>query len=169
MRRKSAAEKHVAGTYRASRDRRSPQFTSADGVKPPSYLRKNRVALAEWKAVAPYLEAEGVLKRTDISLLASYCILYSRWREAASKVDELGQVIEVVSTTRTGKTVKPVLNAWVRSEVLFQSQMMKAAVKFGLNPLDRPRVEASPFEGPDELEQFINAGLSDTHNFSADQ
>jgi hypothetical protein len=28
--------------------------------------------------------------------------------------------------------------------------MMRAAVKFGLNPLDRPRVEGSPFEDDEE-------------------
>jgi P27 family predicted phage terminase small subunit len=148
MRRKSAAEKLATGTYRPERDRKSPQFVAATGIasKPPTYLKSNKLAMEEWKRVAPYLEAEGILKETDVSLLASYCVLYSRWREAAAEVEKNGQVITITSTTRTGRTEKLAANPSVRNEILYQSAMMRSAVKFGLNPLDRPRVEASPFE-----------------------
>jgi P27 family predicted phage terminase small subunit len=148
MRQKSSTEKRATGTYRASRDRKRLQFVTANGAasKPPPYLRKNRLALAEWKAVAPFLEAEGILKQPDTSMLASYCVLYSRWREAALNVEQNGQVITVTSQTRTGKTEKPIVNPACRNEVIYQAAMMRAAVKFGLNPLDRPRVEASAFD-----------------------
>ncbi|HEY2472474.1 MAG TPA: phage terminase small subunit P27 family [Terracidiphilus sp.] len=146
MRRKSAAEKKAAGTYRVSRDRKSPQFVTASGIKPPGYVRHNKLAHAEWTAVAPFLEAEGILKVVDISLLASYCILYARWREAALDVETYGQTLTVTSTTRTGMTQKPIANPAVRNEIMYAQAAMRAAVKFGLNPLDRPRVEASPFE-----------------------
>lgn len=155
MKRKSSAEKRGMGTYRPDRDRRALRFVAAVASNPPAYLKKNKLALAEWKAVAPFLEAEGILKVTDLSLLASYCILYARWRDAAADVEKNGQTITVTSTTRTGMTQKPVTNPAVRNEVVYQSAMMKAAVKFGLNPLDRPRVEASPFD-EDEDEQAPN-------------
>lgn len=151
MRRKSAAEKKAIGTYRPGRDKETPQFVSADGLKAPAYVRRNKIAHGEWKAVAPFLEAEGILKQTDISLLASYCILYSRWREAALDVENNGQTLTVTSTTRTGMTQKPITNPAVRNELLYQAGMMKTAIKFGLNPLDRPRVEVSPFEDEDDV------------------
>ena len=148
MRRKSAAENQATGTYRADRDRKRLQFDVVSGLadEPPAYLKANKLALEEWNTVAPFLEAEGILKQPDTSLLASYCILYARWREAALDVEKNGQVITVTSTTRTGRTERPVANPSVRNEVIYQAAMMRAAVKFGLNPLDRPRVEASPFE-----------------------
>lgn len=161
MRRKSATERKAIGTYRPDRDHKSPQFVTAHDAasKPPAYIKKNKLALAEWRAVAPFLEAEGILKQTDISLLASYCVLYSRWREAAADVEKNGQTILVTSTTRTGKTEKPVVNPSCRAELLYQAAMMKAAVKFGLNPLDRPRIEAEPQnEEMDAFEKFLAEG-----------
>lgn len=149
MRRKSTAEKQATGTYRPGRDSKRLQFDNDAAIKPPAYLRKIKLALAEWKAVAPFLEAEGILKLPDVSLLASYCILYARWREAALNVEQKGQILTVTSTTRTGKTQKPIANPAVRNEILYQAAMMRAAVKFGLNPLDRPRVEAPELNDKD--------------------
>jgi P27 family predicted phage terminase small subunit len=107
MRRKTATEKRIIGTYKPSRDRKKLSFSKTEAeIKPPAYLRKNKLAYAEWKAVAPFLEAEGILKQPDVSLLASYCILYSRWREATLEVETKGQIITVTSQTRTGKTQK---------------------------------------------------------------
>jgi len=166
MRRKSSQEKKLQGTYQASRERNRLQFVPGHGVasKPPTYVRKIRLALMEWRAVAPFLEAEGILKQPDVSLLASYCILYARWREAALDVETNGQTLTVTSTTRTGKTEKPIVNPAVRNEIVYQSAMMKAAVKFGLNPLDRPRVEAPDADddtGDDPFQRFLDEGNND--------
>lgn len=163
MRRKSTAMKKLQGTYQASRDdKKRLQFETANGaeIKAPAYVRKNKLAYAEWKAVAPHLIAERILKPTDVSLLSSYCVLYSRWREAAADVETNGQTIIVTSTTRTGATHKPVINPSVRSEILYQAAMMKTAVKFGINPLDRPRVEVPEADddndGRDPFDRFLD-------------
>ena len=77
MKRKSAAEKKAAGTYRVSRDRNTPQLhISWDQTSELRQEEQNRLAYAQWSAVAPSLLAEGILKVTDI-LLASYCVLYA--------------------------------------------------------------------------------------------
>ena len=148
MRPTSAAEKLAKGTYRADRARKTPEFRAAHCIaaKPPAFLKKNKLALSEWKAVAPFLEAEGILKQPDVALFANYCVLYARWREAAEHVENEGQVITITSTTRTGRTDKPVPNPWTRLEQSYSAALMKAGTKFGINPLDRPRVEVSPFE-----------------------
>lgn len=164
MRRKTNEAKRLHGTYQASRDRNRLQFASANGaeIKVPAYVRQNKLAYAEWKAVAPHLIAEGILKPTDVSLLASYCLLYSRWRAAALDVETNGQTITVTSTTRTGLTQKLVSNPAVRNEILYQAAMMRAAVKFGLNPLDRPRVEADADDNEiDPFQRFLDEGNDD--------
>ena len=169
MRRKSASEKKLMGTYRSDRDRKRLQFDNADGttIKAPAYVRKNKVAFGEWKAVAPHLIAEGILKPTDISILASYCLLYARWREAVCKIDAEGSVIDVKSSTRTGVTIKPVVSPWLRVEVMTQASMMKTAVKLGLNPLDRSRVEVPDGDdenAPDPFEKFLEDGFKMSSN-----
>lgn len=159
MRKKTRAEKQNQGTYRGDRDRPTLQFADSKGIadRPPTYVKQNKLAFAEWKRVAPHLEAEGILKEPDVSSFASYTILYSRWREAAADVEQNGQTIIVTSQTRTGKTEKPITNPAVRNEVTYQAAMLRAAVKFGLNPLDRPRLEVPPDESElDPLQQFIN-------------
>ena len=166
MRRKTSEAQRLHGTYQASRDRNRLEFASANGaeIKVPVYVRQNKLALTEWKTVTPHLIAEQILRPTDVSLLGSYCILYARWREAALDVETNGQTLTVVSTTRTGKTEKPIVNPAVRNEILYQASMMRAAVKFGLNPLDRPRVEAPEADdaGPDPFERFIEEGNNRT-------
>ena len=161
MRKTTAAQKKAVGTYRASRDKKSPVFAVATASKAPAYVRRNKLAHAEWKAVVPFLEAEGILKVPDLSLLASYCLLYARWRAAVQDVEDKGQIITITSTTRTGMTQKPVINPSVRAEIIYQQAMMKAAVKFGLNPLDRPRVEVSPFDKESSNDSTLDDDISD--------
>jgi P27 family predicted phage terminase small subunit len=161
MRRKSTNEKRLHGTLQPSREKKRLQFETANGVaiKAPAYVKANKLAHSEWKDVVPHLLAEGILKPTDISILASYCLLYSRWRQAALDVDTIGQTIVVTSSTRTGKTEKPAPNPSCRLEVIYQSAMMKAATKLGLNPLDRPRVEVSKEadeNGRDPFDDFLS-------------
>lgn len=156
--RKTTAEKQITNTYRADRDRQGVTFAQTKGAKPPAYLRSNKRAADEWKRVVPHLEAEGILKETDLSLLASYCLLYARWREAALDVQTRGQIITITSTTRTGKTEKPAVNPSVRAELMYQQAMLKTGVKFGLNVLDRQRVEVVPVEEDDPLLRFIAEG-----------
>ncbi len=167
MRRKTRDEKRLMGTYRPDRDdKKRLQFATANGaaIKAPAYVRKNKLAWAEWRAVAPHLIAEDILRPTDVSLLASYCVLYSRWRTAALDVETNGQTLTVVSTTRTGRAEKPITNPAVRNEILYSSALVKVGTKLGLNPLDRSRVEvpeADDETGRDPFEEFLAQGEND--------
>jgi P27 family predicted phage terminase small subunit len=155
MKRKTTALKKLQGTYQPYRDsKKRLQFATANGdIKPPAYIRANKIARAEWKAVAPHLIAEGILKPTDVSLLANYCTLYARWREAALDVETNGQTIIVTSTTRTGRTDKPVPNPSCRLEILYSAALVKVGTKLGLSPLDRGRIEVPDAED-DERDPF---------------
>lgn len=156
MRKTSKAQKQVMGTYRADRDRPSPAFGPSKGLarKAPDYVKQNAVALKEWKRVAPLLEKEGILKATDVAMLASYCVIFSRWRSAADDIEQRGQTLIVTSTTRTGRADRPIVNPSVRTEIAYQQQLLKLMVKLGLNPIDRSRVEASPFEDKQPTDDF---------------
>lgn len=167
MRRKTTAEKKLLGTYRPDRDgdRKRVQFATADGVaiKAPPFVRSNKFANAEWKSIIPHLLSERILKQTDISLLANYVMTYAHWRAAVEEVEKQGATIIITSTTRTGKTEKPVINPAVRNEILYSAALVKIGTKLGLNPLDRSRVvvEEADDEGPDPFERFLEEGNDD--------
>jgi P27 family predicted phage terminase small subunit len=105
------------------------------------------------------LSQAGVLQQIDQSLLASYCTMYGHWRASEEDIQQNGLVITVTSTTRTGRTDKPVPNPAVSNSIRFHKAMMATAVKFGINPLDRPRIEIPPDEIEDEPEDDGDNGL----------
>jgi P27 family predicted phage terminase small subunit len=162
MRRKTNREKRLQGTYQASRDRKRLQFATANGVdiKPPAYVRGNKIATAEWNSLIPHLLSERVLKQTDVSILANYCMTYAHWRAAIEDVEKNGATILVTSTTRTGKSERPATNPAVRHAVLFSAALIKIGTKLGLNPLDRGRIETPEAEndetGPDPFDDFLS-------------
>ena len=158
MRRKTREEKIAQGTYRPDRDRTVPQFRA--GATRPKFLT-NRIARAEWNRVAPLLTEQGVLTEIDATLLASYCLLYAHWRESVESLARDGLVIIVSSQTRTGSTVKPVQNPALRNSLQLQKQMMATATKFGINPLDRPRIEVPPNDEGNPLQDFIDGVYDD--------
>ncbi len=165
MRRKTTAEKKLQGTYQPHRDsKKRLTFETANGVeiKAPAFVRKNKIAHQEWRTVAPLLLEAGVLKPAHVSILANYCLTYSRWREAALDVETNGQIITITSTTRTGKTEKPVINPSVRAEILYSSALVKLGTKLGINPLDMSRVVAPEedterdADGRDAFDRFLD-------------
>jgi P27 family predicted phage terminase small subunit len=164
MRRKSASEKKLQGTYQPYREKKRLQFETANGVeiKAPAFVRANKLAHAEWKSLIPHLLSENVLRQTDISILANYCLTYSKWRQAALDVETNGQTILVTSSTRTGSCTKPVINPSVRTEILY-SACVKIGTKLGLNPLDRSRIETPEAEddGRDPFEKFLDGDDDD--------
>jgi phage terminase small subunit len=68
-------------------------------------------------------------------------------------VEANGQTIIVTSTTRTGRTDKPVPNPSCRLEILYSAALVKVGTKLGLSPLDRGRIEVPDAED-DERDPF---------------
>ena len=133
--RKTRQQLEMQGTFRADRHagRNTPTFTT--GAKCPAYL--SREAKAEWRRVAPELEAQGLLTSGSAQVLASYCSSFAHWRESEQAMQRDGLVILTKSTTRTGETIKPVPNPAVRNYQTFKRLMLEAASRFGLDPLSR--------------------------------
>src|SRR5258708_2837634 len=105
-RRKSAEHHKVMGTYRAARHR--PALAFPKGASCPSWLTNQ--AKREWRRVAPLLEAQNILQKSDTMILAAYCEAFANWRDAVKHVEAEGAIIQYESTTRTGRTSKPIRN-----------------------------------------------------------
>jgi len=164
MRRKTKEQKQTQGTFRADRDRKSPQF--ALGAACPRYLSK--AAKGEWRRVAPLLEAAGILQEIDASLLASYCQMFAHWRASEDDIAKNGLVIVVSSQTRTGRTDRPAANPAAKNSVMFHKAMVAMAIRFGISPLDRPRIEIPPDEEDerDPFQRFLDAEEVDADIFA---
>jgi phage terminase small subunit len=76
-------------------------FTSAGDIgKPPIWLDKD--AKREWKRIVTALSDLDMLRATDVSVLASYVVAYSRWIAAEKKIVAENTVITV--TCNQGQT-----------------------------------------------------------------
>lgn len=149
MKRKSNDIHKLHGTYRRERHSNTKLLYPPAIGTAPKYL--SRVARQEWNRIAPFLLEHGLLAETDLSTFASYCTAYAGWRECAALIEKDGQIVQVESSTRTGRTVKPIRNPAVTLMLDYQRAMLAAAAKFGFSPLDRERIEVTS-EMPEEAE-----------------
>ena len=165
MKKKSIADHLNQGTYRADRHlKTSIEFPS--GADRPRWLSK--LAKIEWDRVSPLLECAGVLKETDAKVLASYCESFAAWREALLHLATHGQVLMVESTTRTGKTVKPVRNPSLQIALDAQRAMLAAAGRFGFDPVARMKLEADINTDPNTNPEAENDSTEDESLFFPD-
>jgi P27 family predicted phage terminase small subunit len=157
MSKKKPNQSHLlAGSFRADRHAKGGlQFPAATGTA-PRWLSK--AAKAEWRRVAPLLLEQGMLTEPDTAILGAYCSAFAGYLEAKALVERDGQVVIVESSTRTGKTVKPIRNPAVTLMLDFQRAMLAAAAKLGFSPYDRERIEGSetPDDGGQELQRTFS-------------
>jgi P27 family predicted phage terminase small subunit len=115
-------------------------FTAADSIpKPPTWL--DSIAKSEYKRIVRALSDLDLLKATDLAVLASYAVAFSRWVTAEKKIAAEGTVLRVMGSQGQDKFVKnPAL--MVSSDA--QKQLLRAGALLGLNPVDRGRLNASP-------------------------
>jgi P27 family predicted phage terminase small subunit len=115
-------------------------FAAAGEIgKPPTWL--DRYAKREYKRITAALADLDMLRATDVGVLASYSVAYSRWIAAEKKIAAEGTVLKVEGSQGQTKFVKhPAL--LVSSES--QKQMLRAGSLLGLNPVDRSKISATP-------------------------
>ena len=77
----------------------------------------------------------GLLTEADLTVLLGYCKCYEQWIDATRKAEEFGPVV----VTSNGNMIQ---SPWVGIGNTAYSNMMKAAVEFGLTPASRSRVQA---------------------------
>ena len=144
---KPQALKKLQGTYRKDRDGGADDALSKKKPTCPSWLDKE--AKAEWRRVVNDLFDAGLLRNVDKTALASYCQLYSTWKEASLLVQEKGLIIK---TTNGNIIPSPALGI----ANVAQRDMMKALKEFGMTPSSRARLEP---DKPEEKEESLDAQL----------
>lgn len=101
----------------------------------PSHLDDE--AKREWKRTVDILDDMGLMTKADRSALAAYCVAWSRWVEAESKVREFGMIIKA---PRTGTMMH---SPYLSIANTAMAQMRQLLIEFGLTPAARTRVSAN--------------------------
>lgn len=137
---KPTAEHRLHGTYRDDRHglRADGLFTHGEPEK-PAWLDDD--ALGAWDTVIAFLP-EQIKCELDALMLAGMCDWYSKWRKFSKQITSSDQ-------DEYKATMKAAI-AW--------KQFEKCAVKFGLSPVDRARLNVRLVEeaDEDEGESFLN-------------
>ncbi len=100
----------------------------------PAFLKGP--ALERWTAIAPTLAQMGILTAIDTDALAAYCQVWSRWKEAEMKVQELGQLVK---TTNGNLIQSPYVGIANRA----LSHVRAYEAEFGMTPSSRSRVKVA--------------------------
>lgn len=108
----------------------------------PDYL--NAYARTEWTRVAQTLYSIGALAEIDQTMLAAYCIAYSRWRHAEEDLERMAQTDAsthaAVIRTKQGNLIQ---NPMVGVANTARREMQRLAAEFGLSPSARTQIQAN--------------------------
>jgi len=144
--------KKFKGTY-------DPRYGNPNAPKPrvsrptcPQFLTKT--AKAEWKRIAPELEALGLLTQLDRAALAGYCSAFGDYVDASKVLAKEGLVIR----DSKGRLIPhPILRVLNKS----QEQMKSFLVEFGMTPSSRSRLSVVPPSTGDPMEELLRGlGIS---------
>lgn len=125
----------------------SPEFSS--GVEPPDVLSGDAIAITEWDRVTAELRAARILQSNDRMMLAAYCVLYSRWCQAESQLQN-----EELIIWQDEKLPRPNPLIKISQDALKEARAI--ADLFGFSPASRSRVQAPvQSEETDELAEFL--------------
>ena len=119
--------------------------------KAPTWL--SREAKAEWKRVAPQMEAIGILTEIDMAMFASYCSAYGKlvWAEKMIKKARKGNEAAgglIVKTPTGALQTSPYV--WIYNKAL--EQIRSFGSEFGLSPSSRTRIKVvKPDEDEDDI------------------
>jgi P27 family predicted phage terminase small subunit len=131
---------------------RNEPIPDASDIKPPTWLSKQ--ARRVWRKLAPDLIAKKVLTGWDVEAFASYCDAVVRRAEAAKKVEEEGQVVELPVFNKNGDLTgyRVARNPWLMAHKDADLQAQRWGARFGLTPSERQDIKLpAPGGGGDDL------------------
>lgn len=106
-------------------------------VIPPVPKHLDDEARAEWRRMSKRLHEMGLMTEIDRSVLAAYCVAWSRWVLAEDKIREFGLVLK--SPDKGWPVQSPYLSIANRA----LDQMVKLAAEFGMTPSSRSRLSVN--------------------------
>ena len=138
------AIKQARGTLQPCGDNHlEPEPPPVTNLSPPDHL--GEIARTKYIQLAETLSEIGVLKVTDLDVLACYCQAYEEVRELTEEVKKAPKVIEYGTGNRK---IHP--NVVLLREA--NKQLLLLARELGLTPSARTRIEVQPDEkSHDEL------------------
>lgn len=135
--RKPTSLKVIQGTQRADRINHNEPKPDPCIPEPPEHLKGE--ALSEWRRLSKILYRLGLLSEIDRSALAAYCVVWARWVDAETRLQDEPQVI----ISKNGQPFQnPTLGIANRALDLMRSYLSE----FGMTPSSRSRVTASKVE-----------------------
>lgn len=152
--------KILDGSYRPDRDDNpatGPQFENLDNLIAPAYL--DEVATEHWNEIARQLNAQGILKKPDVTALAAYCQAFSLWKRCNQSVEEFGVLIEAGNGTFKA-------NPAAQIGLSAQSTMLKHAQEFGITPSARVRLRDRGVDSKDKTAPRDNKAKKKARLFS---
>lgn len=113
----------------------------------PGWL--NESAVEVWDHYAPDLIAKKVLKAWDVEAFARLCDAIVRRRDAASMLDELGQVVEEPVFNRSGDVTGHRLkrSPWSLVWKAADEVVAQLSARFGMTPSDRTELKVGENAG----------------------
>ena len=117
----------------------------------PKWLETD--AKREWRRLSHKLEQLGILTEADMSVFASYCQAYARWKAAEEFITSHGYV----SMTPAGYVQQL---PHVSISQTYQKIMNRCAEQLGLTPSSRSRLIAGEPGGivKDDMEELLGGG-----------
>lgn len=124
--------------------------TPSEIPDPPAYLQG--FALDEWRRVIPDLFATGVYTNIDETMLAAYCMAFSRWIQAELDLDKMAKLDPATHgamlKTTNGNAIQNPLLGVVSST---RRDVMRLANEFGLTPSSRTYLQSGKGKDDDPV------------------
>jgi P27 family predicted phage terminase small subunit len=130
--------KRLRGTDQPCRMNGDEPEYPTDAINPPEYLSQAaRLHFLETRAL---LADANVLTNADVDALALYAQAFATWRKAIEKINELGEVVEVLVNERV---VLGEVNPWVKIGRDAFAQVRQYQQELGITPSARTRVKVT--------------------------
>jgi len=115
----------------------------------PEYLKKDKIAYAEWNRIVPELYKLGLLTTVDRAALELYCSQYSVYRRAMETLNVEGLISK---NARKGDKANPA--ALIAREAA--KVIRSIAIEFGLTPSSRCKIQVPGQDIDDEMERLLS-------------
>ena len=116
---------------------------------PPPPPELSDAAKKEWRKTGKKLVAAGVMTELDGAMLAAYVVPYTRWLEMQALLAKSSVLLKRADGTLY-------INPLVRIARECQEQFTRALAEFGMSPVSRTRVKATPAEAVDPFDAFLS-------------
>jgi P27 family predicted phage terminase small subunit len=133
--------KKLKGTFRPGRENKNEPKIGAISRTPPDILDKR--AIGEWNYYIDLLDSIGVLKATDVDMLAMMCNDIKDYKRYSLKIKAQGEIVK-------GK-----VSQFIRLKNEARKRFLEIAPLFGIDPVNRQKIVVEAEKGKSELDKLM--------------